>query len=83
MATKKPAVRLGVSAKDEETRQAGRVWLSGMRHAVGNGLAKMGDSATTSQTAWNDLVTEVEDQSDTTGVEFKWWAAWGKRTSSA
>ncbi|KAK5554740.1 hypothetical protein LTR46_007467 [Exophiala xenobiotica] len=80
---KEAAILLGVSAEDEETRQAGRVWLSGLRHAVGNGLAKMSDSATMSQTAWNDLVTEVKDQSVATGVEFKWWAAWGKRKISA
>ncbi|KAK5374877.1 hypothetical protein LTR20_001168 [Exophiala xenobiotica] len=80
---KEAAILLGVSAEDEETRQAGRVWLSGLRHAVGNGLVKMSDSATMSQTAWNDLVTEVEDQSVATGVEFKWWAAWGKRKISA
>jgi hypothetical protein len=48
---KEAAIRLGVSAEDEETRQAGRGWLSGLRHAVGNGLAKMSDSATMSQTA--------------------------------
>ncbi|KAK7902721.1 hypothetical protein LTR67_002367 [Exophiala xenobiotica] len=74
---KEAAILLGVSAEDEETRQAGRGWLSGLRHAVGNGLAKM------SQTAWNDLVIKVDDQSDATGVGFKWWAAWGKRKISA
>jgi hypothetical protein len=36
-----------------------------------------------SQTAWNDLVIKVDDQSDATGVGFKWWAAWGKRKISA
>jgi len=74
-------MRIGMGAKDEETRQAGRVWLSGMRTAIGNGLDKMGDSGPMTKTDLELLLDEVEREAETTGFDLKWWAAWGKRRS--
>lgn len=83
IAQKEATVQLGVLAKNEELKQAGRFWLSSMRYTVAAGLSRVDDPDLISPTEWNTLMDELELEAETTGVEFKWWAAWGKRKSSA
>ena len=71
-------MRIGVGAKTEQTRQAGRIWLRGMRMTIGNGLERKGDSGPMTKTDWEVLLDEVEREAETTGFDLKWWAAWGK-----
>ncbi|KAJ9610428.1 hypothetical protein H2200_005205 [Cladophialophora chaetospira] len=75
-------MRIGVGAKDEETRPAGRVWLSGMRRTVGDGLDKLGDSGPMTKNDWELLLDDVQREAETTGFDLKWWAAWGKRRAA-
>lgn len=76
---KETSMRVGMNAGSEETRQAGRIWLSGMRMAIGTGLAKLGNAAPMTEIDWHNLIDEVQHEAESTGFELTWWAAWGKR----
>ncbi|KAI1617949.1 hypothetical protein EDD37DRAFT_646769 [Exophiala viscosa] len=79
---KEASMKIGVNARSEETRQAGRVWLSGMRMAIGTGLGKLGDAGLMTEADWHRLIDQVEHEAEATGFVLRWWAAWGKRKAS-
>ncbi|KAJ9647554.1 hypothetical protein H2204_000183 [Knufia peltigerae] len=79
---KEAALQLGVLAKNEKLKEAGRIWLSSMRYTIDAALARVNDPNLISLNDWNKLMDEVELEAETAGVEFKWWAAWGKRKAT-
>ena len=73
---------VGIRAANESLRQAGKLWMRGMRETIGIGLAKMGENAPINQTEWNALLDEVENEAETTGFDLPFSAAWGQRKAS-